>query len=97
MRHRFLILWLGDMLFGQYIPQLTVANAQVAIWKTLLASLYGGIVEELLLRLFVMSLIAWIIAKIAKSIEPAKNSVMFCSRFFRRLSDFYLCYCLNIK
>lgn len=67
---------LGDMLFGQYIPQLTVVNAQVAVWKTLLASLYGGIVEELLLRLFVMLLIAWIIAKITRSIEPAKNSII---------------------
>ncbi|MDD3171853.1 MAG: CPBP family glutamic-type intramembrane protease [Bacilli bacterium] len=66
----------GDMLFGQYMPQLIGVNGQVATWKTLFASLYGGIVEEILMRLFAMSLIVWIIAKISKSTEPAKNSII---------------------
>lgn len=33
---------------------------RVAAWKGLLASLYGGINEEILLRLFLMSLFVWI-------------------------------------
>jgi Type II CAAX prenyl endopeptidase Rce1-like len=33
-----------------------------ALWKRLLASVYGGIDEEILLRLFVLSLLAWLIA-----------------------------------
>ena len=69
-----ILIILGDKIFGQYLPQLTVVNGQVAIWKTLLAALYGGIVEEILMRLFVMSLFAWVIAKIFKVAEPAKNS-----------------------
>jgi hypothetical protein len=32
-----------------------------ALWKRLLASFYGGIDEEILLRLFVLSLLAWLI------------------------------------
>lgn len=32
-----------------------------ALWKRLLASFYGGIDEEILLRLFVLSLLAWVI------------------------------------
>ncbi|MFA5991374.1 MAG: CPBP family intramembrane glutamic endopeptidase [Candidatus Doudnabacteria bacterium] len=74
-----ILITLGDRLFGIYLPQLAVANSQVAIWKTLLASLYGGIVEELLLRLFVMSLFAWILAKIFKSVEPLKNNIIMWS------------------
>lgn len=34
--------------------------ANPAAWKGLLASFYGGIDEEILLRLFVMSLLAWL-------------------------------------
>jgi CAAX prenyl protease-like protein len=33
-----------------------------ALWKRLLASFYGGIDEEILLRLFLMSLLAWLLA-----------------------------------
>lgn len=64
----------GDRLFGIYLPTLEVVNSQVAVWKTLLASLYGGIVEEILLRLFVMSLFAWLIAKIFRVTEVIKDA-----------------------
>ncbi len=70
------LITLGDKIFGQFLPQLVAVNGQVAIWKTLLAALYGGIVEEILMRLFVMSLLAWIIAKIFKVAEPAKNNLL---------------------
>lgn len=70
------LITLGDRLFGRYIPQLTLVNGQIPVWKTLLASLYGGIVEELLMRLFFLSLFAWILAKVSKSMEPAKNNVI---------------------
>jgi hypothetical protein len=33
-----------------------------ALWKRFLASFYGGIDEELLLRLFLLSLLAWLIS-----------------------------------
>jgi membrane protease YdiL (CAAX protease family) len=35
-------------------------------WQGLLASLYGGISEEILLRLFLMTLVAWVIGRISK-------------------------------
>jgi membrane protease YdiL (CAAX protease family) len=45
-------------------PKATEAIAEVALWKRLLAGLfYGGINEELLLRLFLVSLIAWTFAR----------------------------------
>ncbi len=73
------LITLGDKVFAIYLPKLAVANGQVAIWKTLLASFYGGIVEELLMRLFIMSLFAWVLAKIFKSVEPTKNNIIMWS------------------
>lgn len=73
------LITLGDKVFGIYLPKLAVANGQVAVWKTLLASFYGGIVEELLMRLFIMSLFAWVLAKIFKSVEPTKNNIIMWS------------------
>jgi membrane protease YdiL (CAAX protease family) len=64
----------GDRLFAPYLPALSIADTHTAPWKTLLASLYGGIVEEILMRLFLMSLIAWIIAAVFRITEPIKNN-----------------------
>jgi membrane protease YdiL (CAAX protease family) len=43
------------------------AEISVPIWKGFLASFYGGIGEEILLRLFLMTLVVWIIFKIKKT------------------------------
>lgn len=45
---------------GDSANALALENAQPAAWKGFLASFYGGIVEEVLLRLFLMSFLAWI-------------------------------------
>ena len=74
-----IIITLGDKFFGYYLPQFILVNSHIAIWKTLLAALYGGIVEEILMRLFCLSLFAWIIAKISNSVEPAKNNTIMWS------------------
>jgi membrane protease YdiL (CAAX protease family) len=66
----------GDKIFSQFLPQLAIANIHIPAWKTLLASLYGGVVEELLMRLFCLSLFAWLLAKITKAKEPAKNNML---------------------
>ena len=54
-----------DMLWQPFLPtphQLSLP--QVAPWKSLLASFYGGITEELLVRLFLMTLITWLMWKV---------------------------------
>lgn len=43
------------------------------IWTLILASFYGGIAEEVIMRLFFMNLIIWIATKISKSSVEAKN------------------------
>ncbi|HJR81445.1 MAG TPA: CPBP family intramembrane glutamic endopeptidase [Anaerolineales bacterium] len=45
---------------GESANFLSLDNAQPAAWKGFLASFYGGIVEEILLRLFLMSFLAWV-------------------------------------
>lgn len=55
-----------DPLFAPHMPaplhpQAPVA-AQASAWAGLLASFYGGIAEELLLRLFLMTLLVWLLS-----------------------------------
>lgn len=58
-----LILFLVQ-LFQPFLPETPqAATLQIALWKRALASLYGGVVEELLLRLFLMTFIAWLLWK----------------------------------
>ncbi len=45
---------------GDSFSALNLQSAQPAAWKGMLASFYGGINEEILLRLFLMSLLAWL-------------------------------------
>jgi membrane protease YdiL (CAAX protease family) len=55
-----------DPLFAPHMPHLlhprTAPVAQVSAGAGLLASFYGGIAEELLMRLFVMSLLVWLLS-----------------------------------
>ena len=48
------------MQLGEQAQVLNTEAAQPAAWKGLLASFYGGINEEILLRLFMMSVLAWL-------------------------------------
>lgn len=44
-------------------PQLRIIlSSDIAIWKKFLASFYGGIVEELLMRLFLFSSLVWLVS-----------------------------------
>jgi len=55
-----------DVLFSVVMPQ-AMPGAGVTTppaWQGLLASFYGGITEELLLRLFMMSLLAWLLGRV---------------------------------
>jgi len=52
-------------------------TAQPAAWKGFLASFYGGIAEEIQLRLFVMSLLAWLGSFISRTPEGKPTSAVF--------------------
>jgi len=60
-----LIIWLAQLFQPFMPPTAQPAAFSVELWKRLLAAFYGGIVEELLLRLFLMTVLAWLIWKTA--------------------------------
>ena len=62
---------------GDSANALNLQNAQPAAWKGFLASFYGGIAEEILLRLFVMSLFTWLGRFVSKTQEGKPTSTVF--------------------
>jgi membrane protease YdiL (CAAX protease family) len=57
------MLVLERFVFGPYMPQvLYQASAKIQLWKRILASFYGGLTEEILMRLFLMNLLAWLLS-----------------------------------
>lgn len=62
---------------GDSVNTLNLQSAQPPAWQGFLASFYGGISEEVLLRLFVMSLIAWLGSFISKTAEGRPTSAVF--------------------
>jgi membrane protease YdiL (CAAX protease family) len=54
-----------SLAFEPWMPPMTSTTAlKIDLWKRILASFYGGITEELLVRLFGMTLMAWLLWKI---------------------------------
>ena len=62
---------------GDKANALNLQTSQPAAWKGFLASFYGGITEELLLRLFVMSLLAWLGSFINKTADGKPTNIIF--------------------
>ena len=62
---------------GDSAAALDLQNAQPAAWKGFLASFYGGIAEEILLRLLVMSFFAWLGRFISKTTDGKPTSAAF--------------------
>jgi RNA polymerase sigma factor (sigma-70 family) len=52
------------LFFLKHLPAAILPLFDISLWKRLLASvLYGGITEELFMRLFLVSLVAWVLGK----------------------------------
>jgi membrane protease YdiL (CAAX protease family) len=62
---------------GDTAAALNLQTSQPAAWKGLLASFYGGIAEEIQLRLFVMSFFAWLGRFISKTAEGNPTGTVF--------------------
>ncbi len=59
-----MVLLLALLALVPLLPNLPfIAVAKLAIWKRILACLYGGLYEEILTRLFLVTLIAWLANK----------------------------------
>lgn len=67
-----------DYLFGLVGDTLTViSQINPPAWQGFLSSFYGGINEEILLRLFLMSLLVWVFFKFKKTADgkPTKSGI----------------------
>jgi membrane protease YdiL (CAAX protease family) len=63
-----------DLFFAPFIRQIEDTVAHISFWKALLVAPYGGIVEELLMRLFLLTLFAWLLSKITRTTDPTRSS-----------------------
>jgi len=62
---------------GDSANALDLQNAQPAAWKGFLASFYGGIAEEILLRLLFMSFLVWLGRFISKTQDDKPTHAVF--------------------
>lgn len=58
---------LFDFIFSQFGLESLFKEISVPIWQGFLASFYGGIAEEIVMRLFFMTLIVWLLSKVIKT------------------------------
>ena len=56
--------------FDGLLPAPRAMLPKIVLWKRLLASLYGGVTEECIVHLFLMSILAWLLLKLL----PAGNT-----------------------
>jgi len=67
-----------DKAFQPFMPPATLpATAGIDLWKRFLASFYGGITEELICRLFLMTLLVWMCRKFTSQKDSAVPAWMF--------------------
>jgi membrane protease YdiL (CAAX protease family) len=62
---------------GDTASALNLRTNQPAAWKGFLASFYGGIAEEILLRLFVMSFLVWLGRLISRNSDGKPTAIVF--------------------
>jgi len=60
-----------DYIFSLFIEPITAVSPP--IWQGFLASFYGGITEEILIRLFFMTLLVWLFSKLLKTNNTPTN------------------------
>ena len=65
---------LFSLMFWNISHTLLDVEMSIPTWKATLASFYGGVAEEILCRLFLMTLFVWISSKIKKSILSCLNA-----------------------
>lgn len=87
-----IVVFLDNLIFSPLIQnQLQTSGLNLIktvnppVWKGLLASFYGAFTEEILLRLFLMSLLAWLGNMFLRSQSPPSNRVMWSANILSAL------------
>lgn len=61
------LILLFSILFGSLSLTFLRVEMSIALWKRALASFYGGVAEEVLFRLFLMTVLVWVSTKVART------------------------------
>lgn len=69
-------IYAADYLFMFQGTTITTSKSLAPVWQTLLAALYGGISEEILMRLFLMSLFIWLSMKVTRQQKPTNVGII---------------------
>lgn len=67
-------IYVGDLLFIAAGVSFNIEMSAIPVWKKFLGSFYGGIGEEILLRLFFVSMLVWLLAKFTKQPSATTNN-----------------------
>jgi len=70
------IIYVSDILFTMQDADLSTHQNYAPVWQKLLAAFYGGIAEEILMRLFLMTFFIWIGMKLFKRNQPTKAGIV---------------------
>lgn len=65
-----------DVLFTIQGVAISTHQNYAPIWQKLLASVYGGVAEEILMRLFLMMFFVWVGVKLFKQVKPSKINIV---------------------
>lgn len=65
-----------DVVFTAWGVGITTHQSYAPVWQRLLASVYGGVTEEILMRLFVMTLLVWIGMKLFRQERPSTANII---------------------
>ena len=70
------VVGIAYLLFSGVITPLLGQEAAIPLWKRLLACFYGALNEEILMRLFLLSLFLWLIGKVwhTSQGQPARGA-----------------------
>lgn len=71
-----LVIYVVDYGFAIQGSEISTSQHMTPVWQTMLASFYGGITEEVLLRLFIMTLFIWLGMKISKQKKPTPAIIL---------------------
>ena len=71
-----LAIYMTDKLFTLQGAAISTSQNPAPVWQKLLAAFYGGITEEILMRLFLMTLFIWIGMKIARQVKPSRTIII---------------------
>lgn len=70
------IIYVLDIVFTIGGAAISTHQNLAPIWQKLLAAMYGGTTEEILLRLFLMTFFIWISMKLFKRDQPTKTGII---------------------